>query len=299
MFFLLESLSLHDVSQNDYEQTHQPNRRKVIKYEDYKDDGDYADGHGTHVVGSIIGHKAKDGVNESSGFIDGMAKDAKVSFFDIGLGTACCYVPGQTTLFSGGYSAGSKFHSASWGATTSQYNSNSRGFDNFAYNNKDFLPFVAAGNSGSGNALGTVGAPATAKNIISVGASESDGRDLYGGSDGLNYLAYFSSRGPTSDGRRKPDIVSPGHAILSAKSVPSQSGECEPDNASQLPNAGGSSSYAVSYKSGTCKYGYWFLYSFKMVCLGVSFHRFIYIDHKLLHTLTHSQITIYCYFALS
>uniref|UniRef100_A0A7S2JW00 subtilisin n=1 Tax=Leptocylindrus danicus TaxID=163516 RepID=A0A7S2JW00_9STRA len=231
--------------------THQPNRRKVIKYEDYKDDGDYSNGHGTHVVGSIIGHKAKDGVNESSGFIDGMAKDAKVSFFDIGLGTACCYVPGQTTLFSGGYSAGSKFHSASWGAQTSTYNSNSRGFDNFAYNNKDFLPFVAAGNSGSGNALGTVGAPATAKNIISVGASESDGRDLYGGSDGLNYLAYFSSRGPTSDGRRKPDIVSPGHAILSAKSVPSQSGECEPDNASQLPNAGGSSSYAVSYKSGT------------------------------------------------
>merc|ERR1712226_439426 len=230
--------------------THQPTRRKVVKYEPYRDDSDYSNGHGTHVVGSIIGHKAKDGVNESSGFIDGMAKDAKVSFFDIGSGTACCYVPGEST-FSGGYSAGAKFHSASWGATTSSYNSNSRGFDNFAYNNKDFLPFVAAGNSGGGNALGTVGAPATAKNIISVGASESDGRDLYGGSDGLNYLAYFSSRGPTSDGRRKPDIVSPGHAILSAKSVPSQSGECEPDNTSQLPNAGGSSSYAVSYKSGT------------------------------------------------
>merc|ERR1712232_676305 len=231
--------------------THQPDRRKVVKYEPYRDDSDYSNGHGTHVVGSIIGHKAKDGVNESSGFIDGMAKDAKVSFFDIGSGTACCYVPGENTLFPGGYATGAKFHSASWGATTSSYNSNSRGFDNFAYNNKDFLPFVAAGNSGSNNALGTVGAPATAKNIVSVGASESDGRDLYGGSKGLNYLAYFSSRGPTSDGRRKPDIVSPGHAILSAKSVPGQSGECEPDNANDLPSAGGSSSYAVSYKSGT------------------------------------------------
>lgn len=231
--------------------THQPDRRKVVKYEDYRDDSDYSDGHGTHVVGSILGHKAKDGVNESNGLVDGMAKDAKVSFFDIGSGTQCCYVPGYTTLFPGGYAAGAKFHSASWGATTSTYNSNAAGFDTFAYQNTDFLPLVAAGNSGGNNQLGTVGAPATAKNIISVGASESNGRDLYGGSDGYEYLAYFSSRGPTSDGRRKPDIVSPGHAILSSKAVPGDTGECEPDNASQLPSAGQGSSFAVSYKSGT------------------------------------------------
>lgn len=236
------------------------------------------------MVGSILGHKAKDGVNESNGLVDGMAKDAKVSFFDIGSGTQCCFVPGYTTLFNGGYAAGAKFHSASWGATTSTYNSNAAGFDTFAYQNTDFLPLVAAGNSGGNNQLGTVGAPATAKNIISVGASESNGRDLYGGSDGYEYLAYFSSRGPTSDGRRKPDIVSPGHAILSTKAVPGDTGECEPDNASQLPSAGQGSSFAVSYKSGTCEFS---------VALHILLAIFLFVLYLLI--LIHAHIVVFLF----
>ena len=34
----------------------------------------------------------------------------------------------------------------------------------------------------------------------------------------IDSLAYFSSRGPTADGRIKPDIVAPGHAIISSRS---------------------------------------------------------------------------------
>jgi len=45
---------------------------------------------------------------------------------------------------------------------------------------------------------------------ISVGAGESFGPDLSGSMKGKDYLAYFSSRGPTADGRIKPDIVAPG-----------------------------------------------------------------------------------------
>jgi len=40
-------------------------------------------------------------------------------------------------------------------------------------------------------------------------------------------LADFSSRGPTADGRRKPDVVAPGMGILSAAARNGQTGECD------------------------------------------------------------------------
>ena len=74
----------------------------------------------------------------------------------------------------------------------------------------------AAGNAGSG--ANTVGEPATAKNVITVGAAENvnpfGGADGCGiddtGADNANDIIFFSSRGPTSDGRKKPDIMAPG-----------------------------------------------------------------------------------------
>jgi hypothetical protein len=65
----------------------------------------------------------------------------------------------------------------------------------------------------------TVGSPGNSKNIISVGATESFGEELTEANMlGFDYLAYFSSRGPTADGRTKPDILAPGYNIISAKS---------------------------------------------------------------------------------
>lgn len=64
---------------------------------------------------------------------------------------------------------------------------------------------------------GTVLSPAQAKNVIAVGASESAGvatRDY-------NTVSYFSSKGPTIDGRIKPDVVAPGDPTWSAKADPS------------------------------------------------------------------------------
>src|SRR6185503_8740469 len=80
----------------------------------------------------------------------------------------------------------------------------------------------AAGNDGS--ASNTVSSPATAKNIICVGASENvrqTGTDGCGiansGADSVNDIISFSSRGPVNstggDGRIKPDIVAPGTHI--------------------------------------------------------------------------------------
>ncbi|MGC1120861.1 MAG: S8 family serine peptidase [Candidatus Methanofastidiosia archaeon] len=62
---------------------------------------------------------------------------------------------------------------------------------------------VAAGNSGS--ACCTVETPGDATNVITVAAS-----------DKSDALASFSSRGPTTDGRTKPDITAPGVSISAA-----------------------------------------------------------------------------------
>ncbi len=54
---------------------------------------------------------------------------------------------------------------------------------------------------GQGGYLYTVGQPATARRTIGVGAIN------LRSSNGLGMLAFFSSRGPTADGRTKPEIV--------------------------------------------------------------------------------------------
>lgn len=82
--------------------------------------------------------------------------------------------------------------------------------DQYLYDHDDFMVFVAAGNSGANNRRNSVGSPATSKNIISVGATESFGPDLSGSMKGTDYVAFFSSRGPTGDGRMKPDVMAPG-----------------------------------------------------------------------------------------
>jgi subtilisin family serine protease len=80
---------------------------------------------------------------------------------------------------------------------------------------------VAAGNSGFGTlspTLSTVSQfgmamtindPGNAERAITVGATHRDSPHAYG-------VSYFSSKGPTGDGRRKPDLVAPGERITSA-----------------------------------------------------------------------------------
>lgn len=63
---------------------------------------------------------------------------------------------------------------------------------------------AAAGNQGPGSL--TVGSPGCARQVITVGASTDH-----------DTVANFSSRGPTSDNRVKPDIVFPGVGIISCR----------------------------------------------------------------------------------
>ena len=50
--------------------------------------------------------------------------------------------------------------------------------------------------------------PGNARNVITVGSTHRDSPHTYG-------VSYFSGRGPTGDGRSKPDIVAPGEKIMS------------------------------------------------------------------------------------
>ncbi|MFQ6015390.1 MAG: S8 family peptidase, partial [Anaerolineae bacterium] len=63
---------------------------------------------------------------------------------------------------------------------------------------------VAAGNAGPGRS--TIGSPGCARLVITMGATDDE-----------DNVADFSSRGPTSDGRVKPDIVFPGVGIIAGR----------------------------------------------------------------------------------
>jgi subtilisin family serine protease len=240
--------------------------RKVVQYVALGDDKENGGGHGTHVAGTIAGRRATDGKVESDGDGDGVARAAKLAFYDIGDGktheTLRCIVqsrhfisllyyfrlpdggldvPSASTLFTPGYKAGARIHSASWGTpNTNAYTVYDLQIDEYVYENKEFLFVIAVGNAGRGNAANTVSSPAIAKNGISVGASQNTGDHIKDDQQGPDYLIDFSSRGPTKDGRRKPDVVAPGQFILSAKAVADVVGECDD-----------TSNYGLQFKKGT------------------------------------------------
>eukprot|EP00741_Cyanophora_paradoxa_P016822 tig00020943_g16246.t1 len=72
------------------------------------------------------------------------------------------------------YEAGMRVQVHAWvGATGSAYDARASELDRFAWQNKEYLPVVAAG-----NARDRVSSPGTAKNVLSVAASMASARDL-------------------------------------------------------------------------------------------------------------------------
>lgn len=225
--------------------------RKVVQYIPFVDTKDEEGGHGTHVSGSIAGNRAPEGGTATGGAADGIAKDAKLAFLDVGSGGPSLSIPtDRTYLLETGKSAGAKLHSASWGSMNQNYGAMSRDIDEYLFYNWDFLMIVAAGNNGGGNNRGSILDPGLAKNVLTVGATQSEAPDLAPFQRGMDYLADFSSRGPTTDGRRKPDVVAPGQSILSSRAIPSQTGECDPLDG-RIPTGGSGYREGLMYMQGT------------------------------------------------
>lgn len=143
------------------------------------------------------------------------------------------------------YAAGERVAALRRGAADAgAYGAAARAADAFVAAHPDMLVVAAAGNAavdlrpadGIVDA-GSVGSPATAKNVLSVGAAE--GRravariwrdswpedfavepialDPMAQADGPQGLAAFSGRGPCADGRIKPDLVAPGAFLVAPR----------------------------------------------------------------------------------
>ncbi|MGK5084777.1 S8 family serine peptidase [Bdellovibrionota bacterium FG-1] len=203
-------------------------------------------GHGTHVSGSVVGT----GVASNQAFRGG-AHAGKLLFEGLWSPILDNLAIGSdfNKLLGDVYKDGARVHSNSWGSSRGfgEYDTMAARMDEYMWNHPDFLVLFAAGNSGEDkNKDGridenSVSSPGTAKNVLTVGASENylmeggiqktlkelrDGQKKWGVeplasdrlSDNPNGMAAFSSRGPTNDGRIKPEIVAPGTNIVSTRS---------------------------------------------------------------------------------
>lgn len=210
-------------------------------------------GHGTHCAGIIAGN-GNVGMYDSNGYNYGIgvAPDSNLVNQDVWTGLGL-YPLNPSRIVSDALSEGAYISSNSWGWSNQHgiYNSYTsacdqavRDGDSDINSDQPFIIIYSAGNEGK-HGMNTVCPPSTAKNVISVGASENyrnadniEGRPTWR-SDDINEIADYSSKGPTNDGRIKPDIVAPGTMMYSA-------------NSSQAPNnAGWDKSQYYIIKTGT------------------------------------------------
>lgn len=185
-----------------------PQHRKIVAYKPAALGAGFGDehssGHGTHTAGTVCGDDSYWGGLSP---YDGMAPKARLYFIDLGgRNNIEVYPPDYRDLYAlpqGGNAAGeAKFISNSWSVGFG-YNSHAWESDHFVWEHPEFLIIGTAGNNDP-----EIGAPKTAKNILTVGAT------LNGA--GANIPAYYSNPGPAPDGRIKPTIVAPGTDVYSA-----------------------------------------------------------------------------------
>jgi subtilisin family serine protease len=100
---------------------------------------------------------------------------------------------------------------------------------------KGVVMCIAAGNAGPG--ASTVGSPGCAKSVITIGATTKS-----------DQIASFSSRGPTSDGRVKPDVCFPGANIVACRA----SGTSMGTPVNELYTSASGTSMATPHAAGTC-----------------------------------------------
>jgi subtilisin family serine protease len=165
--------------------------------------------HGTHVSGTLVGNG-----NNSNGVYKGIAPNATLLTFEWPDTSLELYGETNESLNNN-----SILSQNSWGTAITLGNGNCHLLGSYDSESEDYDEIVrgenvvkkinvifSAGNSGSGAygctpGYNTTSAPGgTAKNTIVVGSVDSDDFEIND----------FSSRGPTDDGRIKPDLVAPG-----------------------------------------------------------------------------------------
>jgi hypothetical protein len=195
--------------------------------------GDGQAGHGNLNAGIVVGYNNRAGApyTDSLGYRLGLGispygRVAGTKIFqNAGLYDVSRCSGNDQGVVAASYNNGADITSNSWGsAVNGAYDSSSQAYDALTRDassgvagNQQMLHVFAAGNDGSG--AQTVGSPGTAKNVLTVGATEGvrengsmDGCSIAAAGNADN-MASFSSRGPAADSRVKPDISAPGTHI--------------------------------------------------------------------------------------
>lgn len=183
--------------------------KQVIGWKDFinKKAAPYDDnGHGTHVAGIAAGqgdaNEIVRGVAHGAGLVGVKVLDAN------GTGTWSGVISGIEWCTQNKAALGIEIINLSLGAAYSSDGTEGASLAADAAWDAGIVVLAAAGNAGPD--AYTIGAPGAAKKIITVGAMS----DLGASKRGFAVSA-FSSRGPTLDGRVKPDIMGPGEDITS------------------------------------------------------------------------------------
>ena len=190
---------------------------------------DVDSGHGTHTAGSVLSGGGAGGLGR------GIAPAAKLVFQSTenwATITSFCQIFGGYpangyfltglptnlgTLYQQAYNSGARIHSNSWGAALAgDYTVDSANTDAFVWNNRDMVITFSAGNEGTdANSNGVVdndsiGSPATAKNVLTVGASENARADNWPCDTSLTYTsqdAYQSGQTCNSMGGNQANFL--------------------------------------------------------------------------------------------
>ncbi|MFL6274261.1 MAG: S8 family serine peptidase [Blastocatellia bacterium] len=212
---------------------------RVVYSFNYGNDGlsDDRRGHGT-LVASVAGGLGASDREDASGYMLGTGVDplARIGASRIFNTTGNVWSRlSFTTVAAAAYGAGARISNNSWGNGGNAYDATAQEYDALVRDaqpqtpgNQEMLFVFAAGNDGAG---GHISSPGTAKNVITVGASENyrpegtdscnlDGQGAIGpdGADNALDILRYSSGGPTADGRMKPDITAPGTHVYGAAS---------------------------------------------------------------------------------
>ena len=193
---------------------------------------DPSSGHGTHVACTVLGSGFR-----SSGGYKGIAPEANLYFQAMeDDDSGALYSYGINSMLNSAYNAGARIHTNSWGAGSGfgSYSTQSEDADDrtstwdqyWSYDGMTVL--FAAGNERNDG----VSPPGTAKNVITIGGH----KNRYSGAPDEMY--YWSSRGPTDDGRIKPDLVAPGDYVRSCKAQEASDAQGSWDNTWYLEYSG-------------------------------------------------------------
>jgi serine protease AprX len=163
-------------------------------------------GHGTHVSGIIAGQG--DGYAGYRGVAPGAALVGVKAIDASGTGTTSTILSGLQFCIDRKATYNIRIINISFGSVGPSDGTDVLSAAVNAAADRGILPVVAAGNDGPNRS--TIGSPAAAAKALTVCSISDPGVKGFA-------LSAWSSRGPTTDGRIKPDVCGPGQSITSAR----------------------------------------------------------------------------------